>query len=86
MTGPTAGFVTNKNITVENLNDFLPSAENFKDIMWAYQLGAGVDILFLSLDVRYEWGLNNIYEAPSGAEPYNVKTNLWQVTLGFKLM
>lgn len=86
MGGPMAGIVMNKEVTVnEFVNDPIPEA-SFKDLQWAMQIGAGVDILFLTLDVRYEIGLNNIYEAPSGKEEYDFKNNLWRVSLGWKIL
>lgn len=86
MGGPMAGIVMNKEVTVnEFVNDPIPEA-SFKDLQWAMQIGAGVDILFLTLDVRYEIGLNNIYEAPPGKEEYDFKNNLWRVSLGWKIL
>jgi hypothetical protein len=48
--------------------------------------GAGVDVLFLTLDVRYELGLNNLYNTPPDGTVYDLKNNLWRVSLGWKIL
>ena len=50
--GPTASIVTST-----DGDDFL-SKDDFKDINWGIQAGAGVNIAMLYLDASYEWGLN----------------------------
>lgn len=87
MGGPAISFVTNKEITLStgNLEGAVTDNE-IKDAIWSLQLGAGVDVLMFTLDVRYEWGLNNIYDPPSGAEEYDIKNNLWTISLGWKIL
>lgn len=86
MGGPSAGIIFDKEVTFNDLvADPIPES-SFKDLQWAIQLGAGIDILFLTLDVRYEIGLNNLYEPPAGAEEYDIKNNLWRVSLGWKIL
>lgn len=82
MGGPSAGFIIEKDIDAGDLIQDPIQADNLKDVMWGLQLGAGVDVLFLTLDVRYEIGLNDIYE-PSGDK---IRNNLWHISLGFKLL
>ena len=49
----------------DQLGRFEPVMEDdFSNINWALQFGAGIDFLFLTADIRYELGLNNIYKAP----------------------
>jgi hypothetical protein len=85
MGGPVASFVLDKDITFnEIIQDPLQSSD-LKDIIWGLDVGLGVDVLFLTLDVRYEFGLNNIYNSPSGDTSYDMKNNLFIVGLGFKL-
>jgi hypothetical protein len=87
MGGPAISFVTNKEITIStgNLEETI-AGNNIKDAIWSMQLGAGVDVLMFTLDVRYEWGLNNIYDPPSGAENYDMKSNLWNISLGWMIL
>lgn len=82
MGGPSAGFIIDKDVSAGDLVQDPVQAEDFKDVMWGFQLGTGVDVLFMTLDVRYEFGLNDIYK-PSGD---NVRNNLWHISLGFKLL
>lgn len=86
MTGPAISFVTSKEITV-NANNLLDEfdGKNIKDAIWSWQLGAGVDVFMFTLDVRYEWGMNNIWDASAG-EVNDMKQNLWNVSLGWKIL
>jgi len=78
-TGPLASFIIDKN------QSFGTAASNavtlhFKDQAYAWQFGAGLDIMKLSVDLRYELGLTNL--ANNG---YDQKLNLFNVTLGYRL-
>lgn len=85
MGGPMAGIIIDKEVTFNDfVNDPIPES-SFKDLQWAIQLGAGIDVLFLTLDVRYEIGLNDLYDPAAGMEDYDMKNNLWRVSLGWKI-
>jgi len=86
MAGPAISFVTNKEITLsgEELGDAV-EGNHIKDAIWSLQLGAGIDVLMFTLDVRYEWGLNNIWD-PLGGEAYDMKNNLWNISLGWMIL
>ncbi len=58
---------------------------DFKNIAWGMDVGAGVDVFFLSLDLRYEFGLNNIYNPADGDDSQKMKSNVFIVSLGFKI-
>lgn len=61
--GPTASIVTNvKESNVLNLDK-----SDYKGMNWGAQVGAGVDLSFLYLDVSYEWGLNQFLKDASNA-------------------
>ncbi|MBK6963280.1 MAG: PorT family protein [Bacteroidales bacterium] len=81
MAGPVASFVIDKNLTGENWNETI-NEENFKNMNWGLQFGAGVDVLFLTLDVRYEIGLNDV----SKLENFSLKNNMFTVGLGWKIL
>ena len=51
MAGPVASFVIDKNLTAENWDETI-NEDDFKNMNWGLQFGAGVDVLFLTLDVR----------------------------------
>ncbi|MCB2222052.1 MAG: PorT family protein [Bacteroidetes bacterium] len=91
--GPVASIVTSKKFdimvdkqTVDTPDDY---PDNFKDLNWGLQVGAGVDFLMLTVDVRYEIGLSNIYEKPEGATDSDLgslKNNVFFVSLGWKIL
>ena len=85
MGGPAISFITNKEIEVDANIPNPITEDNIKDAVWSFQLGAGVDVLMFTLDVRYEWGLNNIYD-PQGGDSYDMKNNLWNISLGWKIL
>lgn len=89
--GPVASLVLNKDISITTDGVDTPSGdfeETLKDAIWGAQVGAGVDFLVFTLDVRYEFGLSNIYDKPENAtgnlEEY--KTNVFLVSLGWKII
>jgi hypothetical protein len=67
------------------MNDYWPiqSVDDIKNSAWSVQMGAGLDVFFVTLDVRYEMGINNIY---NGDSDLNMKNNMFNVSLGFKLL
>lgn len=75
--GPVFGFVTKSDI--EGNNDF--NAQYFKDRYVGLQYGAGVDVLFLTIDLRMEHS-GTIYDHPD----FNGKNTSFMVTVGFKIL
>ena len=69
--------------TLTNLNQ-----ETLKKSVWDWQLGGGVDLGPLTLDVRYEWGLSKITDG--NFSPSNIgfknKGNFLTFSLGFKFI
>ena len=86
MGGPAISFVTNKEVTLngQELGDAVEGS-HIKDAIWNFQLGVGIDVMMFTLDVRYEWGLNNIWD-PQGGEAYDMKNNLWNISLGWMIL
>ncbi len=90
--GPVASIVVNKSFDVsldgvDAEDDDSPILEDdFSNINWGLQFGAGVDFLFLTADIRYELGLNNIYEAPETmtTDP-TMKNNVFFISVGWKI-
>ncbi len=86
LAGPMVSFVTNTKI--KDLNDITGpiNSADINNVNWAVQAGAGLDVLFLTLDVRYQWGLNNIISGLSNSTAaLDSKANTWIISLGFKL-
>lgn len=85
LAGPAVTFVLDKKLNPEQMNEFWPihSADDIKNSVWSVQMGAGVDVFFVTLDVRYEMGLENIY---NGSSDLNMKNNMFNVSLGIKFL
>ena len=52
--GPSASFIT-KVETHDLLKD------DFSKVLWGVDVGVGINVWWLFLDIGYEWGLNNVY-------------------------
>jgi hypothetical protein len=78
-TGPMASFIISDQ---QNISGALSNIVhvNFKNQTYAWQFGAGVDISSLSVDLRYEKGLNDV-----NSNGYAQKMDLFNLTLGYKL-
>lgn len=89
--GPVASFLLNKDLNV-TLNGVETEAEDFeetlKDANWGLQVGAGVDVAIFTLDVRYEFGLTNLYDKPEGetGDLNEYKSNVFLISLGWKII
>ena len=85
MGGPTASFIINKNVPVGQLQSNFPvkSKNDIKDAIWSLQVGGGVDVLNVTVDVRYEIGINNIYQ---GTEDFKMRNNLLNISAGWKFL
>jgi len=83
-TGPSMSYVlTSSNIKM-NLPNFDP--KNFKNNIWNWQLGAGVDILKFTFDVRYQWGLSNTSDGTLNNVGFVNKVNSVTFSIGFKFI
>ncbi len=94
MAGPMASFVVNSKIKDFNSVIGPITSADIKKANWYVQVGTGVDVLFLTLDVRYQIGLNQVISSATSvatgtkpAQTYNLNaTNkMWIVSLGFKI-
>jgi hypothetical protein len=85
MAGPVANFILDKKVDFDNSYPNPIQESDFKNVAWGMDVGAGVDVFFLTLDVRYEFGLNNIYNPPAGSDSQKISSNTFIVSLGFKI-
>jgi hypothetical protein len=88
MAGPMVSFVVNKSIADTKGNGGITGPitnANINNANWYLQAGGGVDVWKLTLDVRYQVGLNKIIKEV-GAGNYNSSSNGWVVSLGFKFL
>ncbi len=84
MAGPMMSFVVNSKI--KDLGDVTGpiTSASLNTANWYVQAGAGVDIWFITLDVRYQAGLNEMIKQVESWN-FNTKSNLVSVSLGFKI-
>jgi hypothetical protein len=89
MAGPMASFLVNSKITDVNLNPGPITKSDISNVNWYVQVGTGVDVFFLTLDIRYQIGLNQMIRSAASlagkAYDLNATNNMWVVSLGFKL-
>lgn len=90
MAGPTASIVIDKTIKnkVANYEQVLKDTD-INDVLWGLQIGAGVDVLMFTLDVRYNIGLSNVIKnVDIGGNPikFDSKANVFTVGLGWKIL
>jgi len=78
-TGPVFSFVTSKDADVPGESTL--ESGRLKDSIFGWQYGAGLDLLFFSLDVRMENSFGDIYSGHS-----DEKSKMFMVTLGFFLL
>jgi hypothetical protein len=90
--GPMASFMIGND---ENLQSALKKyttggVENaLAKAVWGYQIGGGLDLGGISLDVRYEGALSDVsalnLSSTAGSNQFSQRTRSWQATLAFKL-
>ena len=62
-TGPAMSFpMKSSKVTYAGVSGPIYDTENYKNNIWDWQLGAGVDVGMITLDCRYEWGLSKTSE------------------------
>lgn len=87
--GPTASIVQDKTIVnkVESYIEPITSAD-ISDIIWSFQVGGGVDVMGITVDVRYNVGLVNVLNKVQVGDdliPFESKTNGFSVSVGYKI-
>ena len=75
MGGPVFSFVTDKSVKGQLTESAI------KDNFFGWQYGAGLDFMYITLDVRMESYSNNLYETPK----FDSKNGTFVVSLGLKL-
>lgn len=78
--GPVASFKVNDKSKFSSLNNDLNN-DKLRSTNWNFQLGAGVEVWKLNLDVRYEWGLNDVSKTQ-----LERKSNALMFTLGYRFI
>ncbi len=85
LAGPALSFNIDKKLSPSDMGELWPiqSVDDLKNSTWSVQMGGGIDVFFLTLDVRYEVGIDNLY---TGADDVTMKNNIFNVSLGLKIL
>lgn len=89
--GPVASFRIGNNQNIrEAIRYYTTTPTAMSEAIFGYQLGAGLDIFGVSIDVRREGSFSNLnsFQVNTGDQTTTVKQKLksWQVTLGIRLI
>jgi Outer membrane protein beta-barrel domain len=81
MAGPVYSYIMSqdKNFS-QNFNAAYNDFGHYNNSTIGYQAGAGVDIIGLTADLRYEGGLSKLNSN------YGQRANIWSVSVGFKFL
>ncbi len=87
--GPQASFTVNKKITdQEDLAGPIKEA-NINSANWYVLGGTGIDFLFLKVDVRYQYGLNqlltDVESLGTSTTTYDARNQMFVVSVGWKI-
>jgi len=84
--GVAANIATDKKMKINDITEPIKDAD-WSNMVWQYQVGAGVDVLMFALDIKYMGGLNNLYkgDVQFDGKTLSTKSNLFMVTLGWKI-
>lgn len=90
LAGPVASIITDKKIESKDISGYIdPIKEaDIEDMLWSIQVGAGVDILMFTIDVRYNIGLNKVINdiTIDGKQvTFDSKASGFSVSLGWKI-
>ena len=85
--GPVASYVLDKNysLRLDGIEENEKISKNdFKDAVWGFQVGAGLDVLFLTFDIGYEFGLEE-FVSISALDDLGFTNNMFYVSMGWRI-
>jgi len=88
-TGPAMSFpMSSSKVTYDGISAGITDTKNYKNNIWDWQLGAGVDVGMITLDCRYVWGLSKTSDGSVNVtNPTFVnKGNTLTFSVGFKFI
>lgn len=89
MAGPVASFRINDNQSLgDALNQYTKGSLNdaWSQAYYGYQVGGGLDLGPLGLDVRYEGNLSDVAVIQDSNAKFSQRLKSWQITLAYKLL
>lgn len=87
--GPYASILLSADARSANIDKDVK--ENYKNMLWGYQVGLGVDVWRVLVDVKYEGAFHSAHndniEVPGSNLKYNPNTrpNQWILSVGFRI-
>ncbi|TSA37143.1 MAG: PorT family protein [Porphyromonadaceae bacterium] len=85
--GPVASYILSKEYTlsINGVNESEQvTRDDFKNAIWSAQIGAGLDLLMLTFDIGYEFGLNSFLTIRS-LNDFNLRNHLFYCSIGWRL-
>lgn len=88
--GPMASYIVNTNEGVRNAirrHTANGVDDTFNSAIWGYQVGGGLSLGNITIDVRYENGLSNLRknQVAENGNPFTQRTQGWQATLAYRI-
>lgn len=87
--GPVASFRINDNQSLGNaLQQYTQGSLNdaWSQAYYGYQVGGGLDIGSLGLDVRYQGNISDIAQIQNSTGKFSQGIKSWQITLAYKIL
>lgn len=85
--GPVASYLVRRDyaLSLDNIehNERITRSD-FKDAVWGVQIGAGIDLLFLTFDIGYEFGLEEFLNI-SSLDDLGFSNNTFFASLGWRI-
>lgn len=87
MAGPSASIITNTEVSTSDPDEYINPIKDsdIEDLVWGFNVGAGVDVLMFTLDVRYQMGINEVITKVENFD-FNSKNNVFAISLGWKIL
>jgi len=86
--GPVASFMLDKEFSLSvngnNESDRI-TRDDFKSASWSAQVGAGLDILMLTFDFGYDFGIDSFLTIRS-LDDINFRNNLFYCSIGWRIL
>ena len=83
--GPQASFNVNKSVSDETSITGPITESSLSSMSWYALGGTGIDFLFLSVDVRYKYGLNQLIQDAQNYQ-FDTKNQMFVVSVGVKIL
>ena len=83
--GPVASFTTNSTVTNKGKADGPITSDDIKSTQWRAMVGTGIDLWFITLDVRYQYTFTSLLEDVQSYS-FDTKNSMVSVSLGFKFL